>query len=794
MNISPSDIIEANLKAVRLKPDDFFSYFNLARAYEYQGMTKEALVAYHRAASLNPDDPYVPYSLAKLYLKHSQNDEAEYQAKKTIVNKPDFTDAHIILGRTLIFKGHLDEAILRFKKASMISPDEPQIYLHLAKLYFQVGFYVEALDKIKSALKLNSQNFYYFHFQGVLFYHLKKYEEASKSFRQASFLSEDDVESLYYLSLCQRNLKNYREAMSAANMALTVEPNHLGAYLALGKIYLDQLNLDRAISHFERVLSINPFFVDVHEDLAEVYAQKQQWSKCLFHIKKLDLSKTIIDESAILILKAKSLLYLNRLGDSLAILKDLLSQGVYHWEVYLLLGKIAVADHDVETAKNYFYSSLEIKDKNPLIYKELAEIEERLGNHIEASKLLSLQELLEQKTGVLNPVTEAQSDLSDHHQLENLEASYEEILQKSPEDVQVYLDFGDKLFEVGEVDKAVNRWEMAKALSFQSMDLSYRLSEGYRLKGDHEKAIALLDEIRKEHGDILEVNISMAKIYLENGKWDECKELLLRLTFSDAQEVLPLVMLLKLAKYQGDIGEMEDLCSKILSLSPDNALALATLGYLNYCEGKFEVSEQCYTKVIEKTGGSDWESVYFLGLIKKAKGNDKEAYSCFERVLKLRPDHLNSRNQLANLLKKLGNLHLAIRNFLFVLQLDARNIEALNQLGQLYFESGDFESSSQYYFNLVKIDSTHFQGLYQLGLSFYELQEYDRSVNYLKDALKYGAEESVVYYSLAQAYQKLELYDDAISILKRGLKFASETSSTYTYSTQLLRRLQSKDY
>ncbi|MCJ8344575.1 tetratricopeptide repeat protein, partial [bacterium] len=395
MQIYPSDIIEANLKAVRLKPDDFFSYFNLARAYEYQAMTKEALLAYHQALNLNPDDPYVPYALSKLYLKLSQYDEAEYQAKRTIVNKPDFTDAHIILGRILIFRNRLDEAILRFKKASMISPDEAQIYLYLAELYFQVGFYVEALDKIKKAIKLNQQNFYYHHFQGLIFYKLKKYEEASKSFRQASFLSEDDVESLYYLSLSQRHLKNYREALSASNMALLAEPNHLGAYLALGKIYLDQDELDRSITSFQRVLSINPFFVDVHEDLAQVYGKKQNWNRCLFHLKKLKENYIEDDQYIIVILKAKAFFHLGFFKECLDLLKELRVADVYHWELYYLLGKVALVEHDVEQAKDYFSSSLEILDKNPVIYQELADMEERLGNHLEASKFLSFKEMFD---------------------------------------------------------------------------------------------------------------------------------------------------------------------------------------------------------------------------------------------------------------------------------------------------------------------------------------------------------------------------------------------------------------
>ncbi|PCJ20571.1 MAG: hypothetical protein COB02_03360 [Candidatus Cloacimonadota bacterium] len=784
-----SDIIEANLKIVRLKPDDFFSYYNLARAYEYEGMTKEALVAYHRAANLNSDDPYVPYSLSKLYLKLSQYDEAEYQAKKTIINKPDFTDAHVILGRVLIFKNKLDEAILRFKKASMISPDEPQIYLFLAELYYKVGFLVEALDKIKKALKLNTQNFYFHHFQGIIFYKLKNYEEASKSFRTSSFLSEDHVESLYYLSLSQRELKNYREALSAAKMALNIEPNHLGAYLALGKVYLEQSELDGAVSSFQRVLSINPFFVDVHRDLAEVYSKKKLWAQCLFHLKKVKVDHLKNEDYITLILKSKALFFSNFIKGSLEILKTLLVAEVYHWEIYYLLGKISLVEHNVEQAKEYFVSSLEILEKNPVVYQELAEIEERLGNHIESSKYLELVNIFSKEENN-NFEIKVEKKENSHQQLEKLESFYEEIIHKSPENIEAYLDFGDKLFEVGEIDKALNRWEMAKALSQNSSDLLYRLSEGYRLRGELEKALSLLEEIRTNHGDILEVNISMAKIYLENGKWDECKELLLRLAYNDDKEILPLVMLLKLAKYQNDFEEMETLCSKILELSLDNVMALSTLGYLNYCEGKFEISEQCFAKVIEKTQGAEWESIYFLGLIKKAKGNDRDAYSCFERVLKLRPDHLNSRNQLANLLKKLGNLHLAVRNFLFVLQLDPKNIESLNQLGQLFFESGDFEKSSKYYFDLVKVEPTHFQGLYQLGLSFYELGEYHRASDYLIDALKYGIDESIVYYSLAQTYEKLNQTEEAIVILKKGLQYAPKKSSTHVYSLQLLRKLQ----
>ena len=69
MIFDPRDVIEANRKAVQVNPEDFFAYYNLARAYQYQGNFQEAALALQKAILINPTDPFGQHSLGEILLK-----------------------------------------------------------------------------------------------------------------------------------------------------------------------------------------------------------------------------------------------------------------------------------------------------------------------------------------------------------------------------------------------------------------------------------------------------------------------------------------------------------------------------------------------------------------------------------------------------------------------------------------------------------------------------------------------------------------------------------------------------
>ena len=145
----------ADLKAaIKLKPNAYQAFVNLAQAYRRLDKLDLALEQLHRAAELEPGLAHLYRLQARLHLERNEPDLALTYFDRAIeredANSPYLVDDHVERGRLLLRGGKHAEALASFDAALALRKDDPQAQRLRAEALFRLGRFeevVEAFDR-----------------------------------------------------------------------------------------------------------------------------------------------------------------------------------------------------------------------------------------------------------------------------------------------------------------------------------------------------------------------------------------------------------------------------------------------------------------------------------------------------------------------------------------------------------------------------------------------------------------------------------------------------------------------
>ena len=139
-----SDSLKANVRALKIDPNDFESHFNLGNTLKVLNKLEDSKASYQKAISINPNfaDAYNNLGIVLRELNRLDDSKASYQ--KAISINPNFADAYSNLGFTLRELGRLNESETSYKKAISINPN-------FADAYNNLGFTLRELGKVEDS-------------------------------------------------------------------------------------------------------------------------------------------------------------------------------------------------------------------------------------------------------------------------------------------------------------------------------------------------------------------------------------------------------------------------------------------------------------------------------------------------------------------------------------------------------------------------------------------------------------------------------------------------------------------
>lgn len=285
-------------RAVRLKPDDFASQFDLALADANTGKNEdarqlaesllqhhdtaelhhlladvdeklgnplEAVRHYQRAAELQPSEPYLFDWGAELLLHHAPEPALDVFTR---ANKlfPQSARMLIGVGASSFALGNYDRAIENVCRASDLAPSDSVAYLFLGKMDRVPSITSETLsDRLRRFAKLHPENAEANYYYAVALWKRRKLSRDQDVFAQ--------IESLL-------------------NTAIRMDPKFAPAYLQLGILQSEQRDFSAAIREYRQAIQFDSQGPEAHYRLAQAYRQMGEPEKAKTEIEIYDrLSK-----------------------------------------------------------------------------------------------------------------------------------------------------------------------------------------------------------------------------------------------------------------------------------------------------------------------------------------------------------------------------------------------------------------------------------------------------------------------------------------------------------------------
>lgn len=132
-----------------------------------------------------------------------------------------------------------------------------------------------------------------------------------------------------------------------------------------------------------------------------------------------------------------------------------------------------------------------------------------------------------------------------------------------------------------------------------------------------------------------------------------------------------------------------------------------------------------------KNYSPDVVKAYKAAIIAMKKGQNSDAQSLFQAILRKEPAMLGAHMNTGILLRQAGEFDASKQAFLKVIELDSKNAMAYNELGVLARNKGEFDQAEKMYKKAVKLDANYHAPLLNLGIL------YDLYLLKPKDALNY---------------------------------------------------------
>jgi tetratricopeptide (TPR) repeat protein len=172
------------------------------------------------------------------------------------------------------------------------------------------------------------------------------------------------------------------------------------------------------------------------------------------------------------------------------------------------------------------------------------------------------------------------------------------------------------------------------------------------------------------------------------------------------------------------------------------------------------------------------EALYYRGnFALHALGESDKAIDLYQRALKIDPDFVLARYDLAVAYRGMGEVDKAIAEYEKALEINPRFPEALSNLGGQYFRKGNVEQAVAHFRRAIEVYPNFIQALSNLGAVLNKQGKPKEALPHLKKALSLDPEFAVTYFNLGNAHFGAGNLDEAEqafhTAIEKGIDFLS---------------------
>lgn len=429
-------------------PDTEQYLFELAAIYLYQQELDKALETYDRAKKAFGPMEQITVQKQQIYLSQNLLEEAIREGEELIAAFPGIDEHVISLAEILISNERLDEAQARLEEVIASDPGSSQAGILLSEIYRKKGDTERAMALLQNAFGDKSLNF------------------DAKVQMLGGYIAQLPNEALE------------QPAIALSELLIAAHPGEADAYAITGDLYYQLGNNEKALEMYHQVLDRDKSNFGLWQNVLNLEMSMSKYDAVIEH-----------SEEALELYPNQSALYYYG-GTASLIQKDykkairLFEQGTkfvganpdLHSVFYGQLGDAYNGIEDHANSDKAYEKALEIKPDNDHV----------LNNY---SYFLSLRkEKLEAALSMSSKLVEKYPDnstyLDTHAWVLYVRGDYKAArvyLEKAIKDENVsgtiVEHYGDVLYQLGEIEKAVQQWEIARDMDETSENLDKKIAD-----------------------------------------------------------------------------------------------------------------------------------------------------------------------------------------------------------------------------------------------------------------------------------------------------------------------------
>lgn len=218
------EAVEAILRVLEERPDDFEALKNLALLYRDTDQVAQAIVFAQQAAQARPNYAAIHQLLGELYRAAGDPVSAQQAYQNAVDLSPEDVNSLWGLAMSHWDQGQHQEAIVQLEAALELVPDNLQVIQALGDLYVRVGNWEKAIEAYETVLAASPELVQVRSALAQAYSQAGRLEEAVAQTLQVLQVAPDDYVSHKNLALLYQRLGRIDQALSEAEAALELAP------------------------------------------------------------------------------------------------------------------------------------------------------------------------------------------------------------------------------------------------------------------------------------------------------------------------------------------------------------------------------------------------------------------------------------------------------------------------------------------------------------------------------------------------------------------------------------------
>ena len=664
------------------KPDNPNPQLILGHIYKRLGKDAESVKAYQRAVELAPNNYYPHFALGQAYailLQHENaiavlNQAAKIAEETQTATPEDLTAIYKALGRSYFRRDRVDEAITAWTKIAELDPENIFTRIELADLLLEQELYEQAITQHAAIIQLKAEDPYRVCLSrreiGNIHEAKGDYEAAIQSYDTAlaltapgNWLRKDLQHRVIGIYAADGNWEGLIEYYQKKLETTPNEPELLGL---LAAAYIENQQPEEGLATYQKAVELAPTDANLRLNLIAAFRNAERFEDAAAAYESL--SEQDPDDFGIYRELGELYLYLEDEDKARATYQRMIDRDPENAGTHLILAEIYASNEWMADAAAAYQKAISLAPSNLDYIEYFGEFYFRQGNREKAIE-------------TWNEMVAADKEVADNYErlaklldTKNYRAEAIAASRKAVElmpDVYRYREALAKLLMKNEdYDAALTEYTEAAELApnpFFAEEMDNRRIEVYRRQGTLVEKIETVEAELETSGlsdaDIFAKQKRLAKMYLKLGNITYALEVLLKAKAHQPDDIIVNRWLAEVYTKQNRRDDANAVYMHLIAIDSVNAREYYTniaRAHLNAMD--FDAATEASKQVIAHSPRNP-EGHQILAEVAKQSGNYDSAIDSLKQALRLRPEAIDIRSELAATFKLAGKPRQALAQY-----------------------------------------------------------------------------------------------------------------------------------